>query len=206
MIQSVVNTLFTEKFRPKKLEHLILPERVRSQLSQGLVQNILFYGSPGTGKTSAMFIISSTHPSIYINASSERGIDVIREKIRNFCSSISLDEGKETLKCVILDECLEENEKVRIGKIDEYDNISLKDLKKGEIYPCLSLNMETKKIENDTCEIISEREAEIFEVELEDGRKIYVTSNHPFLQEDNNIIIEKSLEDGINEGDYIITF
>lgn len=101
---SVVNKLFTEKFRPKKLEHLIVPPRIKSELGKGLVQNLLLYGSPGTGKTSTLFILAEGHPTLYINTSSERGIDTIREKISKFCSTISLDGGKENLKCVILDE------------------------------------------------------------------------------------------------------
>lgn len=101
---SIENQLFTEKFRPQKLEQLIAPPRVIKQLEKGLIQNLLLYGSPGTGKTSSLFIIAKDHPYLYINASEERGIDTVREKIANFCSSMSLDGGKEKLKCVILDE------------------------------------------------------------------------------------------------------
>jgi len=64
----------------------------------------LLYGSPGTGKTSTLFILAEGHDTKYINASSERGIDTIRDDISKFCSTISLDGGKEKLKCVILDE------------------------------------------------------------------------------------------------------
>jgi len=99
-----VSELFTEKFRPKNLTQLIAPARIKTELSQGLVQNILLYGSAGTGKTSSLFILAENHPYIYINASSERGIDIIREKISKFCSTISLEGGSENLKCVILDE------------------------------------------------------------------------------------------------------
>jgi replication factor C small subunit len=101
---SVVTELFTEKFRPKKLEQLIIPTRIRKQLEKGLVQNILLYGSSGTGKTSTLFILAQGHPYLYINASNERGIELLREKIPAFCSSISLMDGQENLKCVILDE------------------------------------------------------------------------------------------------------
>ena len=101
---SVVTELFTEKFRPKKMEQLIAPPRVKKQLEKGLIQNILLYGSPGTGKSSTLFILAQGHPYLYINASSERGIDTMRETIPNFCSSISLMDGEENLKCVILDE------------------------------------------------------------------------------------------------------
>jgi len=101
---SSVNELFTEKFRPQKLEQLIAPERVKSQLKHGLVQNLLLFGSAGTGKTSTLFILAKDHPYLYINASDQRGIDIIRDNVVPFCSSISLDEGKEKLKCIILDE------------------------------------------------------------------------------------------------------
>jgi replication factor C small subunit len=101
---SSVNELFTERFRPQKLEQLIAPERVKSQLKHGLVQNLLLFGSAGTGKTSTLFILAKDHPFLYINASDQRGIDIIRDNVVPFCSSISLEEGKEKLKCIILDE------------------------------------------------------------------------------------------------------
>jgi len=101
---SAIQELFTEKFRPKNLNQLIVPPRIKSELDKGLIQNLLLYGSAGTGKTSTLFILAENHPTLYINASSERGIDTIREKISNFCSTISLDGGRENLKCVILDE------------------------------------------------------------------------------------------------------
>jgi replication-associated recombination protein RarA len=101
---STVKDLFTEKFRPKNLGQLIAPVRVKEELNKGLIQNLLLYGSPGTGKTSTLFILAKDHPSLYINASEEGGIDTIREKIGKFCATISLEGGKEDLKCVILDE------------------------------------------------------------------------------------------------------
>lgn len=101
---SIVKELFTEKFRPKNINQLIAPSRIKTELSYGLVQNVLLYGSAGTGKTSTLFILAENHPMLYINASSERGIDTIREKISKFCSTISLEGGNESLKCIILDE------------------------------------------------------------------------------------------------------
>jgi DNA polymerase III delta prime subunit len=101
---SITNELFTEKFRPQSLGQLIAPERIKNELGKGLVQNILLYGSAGTGKTSTLKILAKDHTTLYINASSERGIETIRETIPKFCSSMSLMGGKETLKCVILDE------------------------------------------------------------------------------------------------------
>lgn len=101
---SVIQELFTEKFRPKELGTLIAPPRIKNELAKGLVQNVLLYGTAGTGKTSLGYILSNPYTTLYINASSERGIDVIREKIGRFCSTISLEGGREKLKCVFLDE------------------------------------------------------------------------------------------------------
>ena len=101
---STINQLFTEKFRPQDLGQLIAPPRIKDELNRGLVQNILLYGTPGTGKTSTLKVLAKPHTTLYINASSERGIDTIRNTIPKFCATISLEGGKEKLKCVILDE------------------------------------------------------------------------------------------------------
>ena len=71
-----VNQLFTEKYRPKNLSELILPDRVMSKFKDGLVQNMLFAGSPGTGKTSnAKAIVNQFElPYLYINASTDTSV------------------------------------------------------------------------------------------------------------------------------------
>lgn len=114
---STVQDLLTEKLRPKRFEHLILTERVRTSLGNGkLMQNVLLYGSPGTGKTSAAKVLISGSPSMYINVSDESSVEVIRTKITDFCSSIAIDFEDEVnpnapmqenglpIKVVILDE------------------------------------------------------------------------------------------------------
>lgn len=102
---TVVKELFTERFRPKNLDNLIAPERIKSELRKGLIQNVLLHGTPGTGKTSTLFILAQNHSYKYINASAEGRIDTIREAISDFCSGISLlEDGHNALKCVILDE------------------------------------------------------------------------------------------------------
>ena len=50
---SIRDILLTEKYRPATLEDLIIPDRIRTKLNDGVYQHMLFYGSPGTGKTSA---------------------------------------------------------------------------------------------------------------------------------------------------------
>jgi DNA polymerase III delta prime subunit len=99
------NRLLTEVLRPKKIDQLILPPRIRAVLGDGtLKQNYLFYGGPGLGKTSAAKVLASGYPYIYINCSDETGVDTVREKITKWCSTISVLDGAESLKVVILDE------------------------------------------------------------------------------------------------------
>jgi DNA polymerase III delta prime subunit len=101
----MIQELFTEKYRPKNLEQMILPDRIRKSVGNGeLAQNYLFYGSPGLGKTSLAKVMASGYPFLYINVSDESSVDVIREKITNWCSTISLLDGAEKYKVVILDE------------------------------------------------------------------------------------------------------
>lgn len=103
----MLNQLFTEKYRPKDLSSLILPERVMSKFKDGLSQNMLFAGSPGTGKTStAKAIVNQFNlPYIYINASTDTSVEVIRGRIMDFCSTMIVF-GYEpgTIRVVILDE------------------------------------------------------------------------------------------------------
>lgn len=106
---------------------------------------------------------------------------------------------------LLLDECLEENEKVRIGTVDNWKAVALKDLKYNEVYPVVSFNIETGTIENDTGSIISDKEDDIFEVVLEDGSRICVNENHPFIiKTSDGKYIEKTIKDGLSENDDIV--
>lgn len=102
----MVHTLFTEKYRPSNLDELILPERVMSKFKDGLNQNVLLAGSPGTGKTSTAKAIVKQFglPYIYINASTDTSVDVIRTRIMDFCSTMSILDDQGKMKIVILDE------------------------------------------------------------------------------------------------------
>lgn len=105
--QDLFNSLWVERYRPQKLEELVLDSQIRSYfenlIKTGEIPHLLFCGGPGTGKTTLAKILVKELDAIYryINASDERGIDAVREKIVPFAQTKSID-GK--LKIVILDE------------------------------------------------------------------------------------------------------
>lgn len=100
------HSIWVEKYRPSILDNYIGNETLKEKFAHYIetqdIPHLLFYGTAGTGKTTAAKIlvknIECDH--LFINASDERGIDVIREKIKNFAST----SGFAPLKVVVLDE------------------------------------------------------------------------------------------------------
>lgn len=99
--------LFVEKYRPETIDECILPKRLKdyfqSMVSGGEIQNMLFCGTAGTGKTTVAKALCNELgcDSLLINASEENGIDILRTKIKTFAATGSFS-GK--TKVVILDE------------------------------------------------------------------------------------------------------
>jgi DNA polymerase III delta prime subunit len=101
------NLLLTERYRPKTLDEIILPERIKKRFSNGLNNNILCFGPPGTGKSSLakMVVRHFEHPYIYINCSKDSSVEILREEITDFCALKSMKSiGRNNSKVVILDE------------------------------------------------------------------------------------------------------
>ena len=99
--------LWVEEYRPKTIDDCILPASLKtlfqSFIEKGEISNMLFSGTPGVGKTTVAKALCEQMNCdwIMINGSEEGGIDVLRNKIKNFASTVSLSGGK---KVVILDE------------------------------------------------------------------------------------------------------
>ena len=99
--------LWVEKYRPKTVQQCVLPSQLISQFQQmvdsGELQNMLFTGTAGLGKTTVARALCNELDLDYIliNGSEEGNIDTLRTKIKQFASSVSLQGG---YKVVILDE------------------------------------------------------------------------------------------------------
>ena len=100
------HTLLVEKYRSKTLTEYVGNDHIKKQIQKYLdqddIQNFIFYGPAGTGKTTlAKLIVNNLDCDyLYINASDERGIETIRDKVTSFSSTISFKK----IKVVILDE------------------------------------------------------------------------------------------------------
>jgi DNA polymerase III delta prime subunit len=100
------HTLWIEKYRSQTLEQYIGNDAVKDRISGCIESNdiphFIFSGTAGTGKTTlAKLIVNNIKCDyIYLNASDENGIDMIREKVKGFASSATFN----PIKVVILDE------------------------------------------------------------------------------------------------------
>ncbi len=100
------HSLWVERYRPKNLSEFIGSPAVKETLKIWLenkdIPHLLFFSSPGTGKTSLAKILSKQIPcdSLVINASDENGVDSIRNKVQDFCMTM----GMQPMKILFLDE------------------------------------------------------------------------------------------------------
>jgi DNA polymerase III delta prime subunit len=99
--------LLVEKYRPHTVEECILPDRIKKvfqlYVNSGNIPNLMLTGPAGCGKTTIAKAMCEqlglNH--LFINSSEERGIDILRTKIKGYASTVSLTGGR---KIIILDE------------------------------------------------------------------------------------------------------
>ena len=110
-IKTVEKYLWVEKYRPRELSDMVLPEEYNkifmSWLQQGEIPNTLLVGRPGSGKTTLARIlvsklIKSNTDMLYLNGSSQRGIDIVKNQIEEFLKTMII--GGSKIKIVFIDE------------------------------------------------------------------------------------------------------
>jgi len=142
------NAIWTEKYRPKDFSEIKgqkeIVKRVKAFVEQQNLPHLLFAGPAGVGKTTLSLIIARKmygeewHQNfLELNASDERGIDIIRNKVKDFARTRAI--GNAPFKIIYLDECLGYNSKITIrssdGKVQEVrigdfiENYSFEDYK-----------------------------------------------------------------------------
>lgn len=105
--------MLVDKYRPKNLDELILPEDIKTAIKGFIAKrdppHLLLHGPPGTGKTSLAEVVAREIFGEYYttsffdsNASSERGLDFVRQKIKGLAQQVSL--LGERFKIIFLDE------------------------------------------------------------------------------------------------------
>jgi replication factor C small subunit len=108
-----VDTIWTEKYRPSRLRDMVgqkhATERLEALAKSGSIPHMLFSGPAGVGKTTAAVCVAKElfgkdwqANFLETNASDERGIDVVRVKIKNFARTLAVGGG---FKIIFLDEC-----------------------------------------------------------------------------------------------------
>ena len=106
-MNEIKHSLWVEKYRPTTMDTYIGNEHLRSKVSvyleSGDLPHLLLYGRAGTGKTTlAKLLVNNIDCDyLYINASDENSVEVVRDKVKNFASTLGFQE----MKVIILDEC-----------------------------------------------------------------------------------------------------
>ena len=181
------HTLWVEKYRPWRLEDYVgndsLKSKVSGYIQSGDIPHLLFYGKPGTGKTTLAKLITKSIESdvLMINASDENGVETLRVKIKNFASGV----GFKPYKIVILDECLHEDTLVTVLREGIECKIAIKDLNDARDL-VKSWNVVESKIQWRPFSLWDKGVQDVYEIELENGETVVCTPDHKWYVEGDN--------------------
>ena len=209
--------VWIEKYRPQSLEdiagHEAIVERLGSYVSRNDLSHMLFAGPAGVGKTTAATAIARElygedwqENFLELNASDERGIDVVRDRVKSFARTSF---GGYDYRIIFLDEadalCVPPGTEVVTGYPSAPEVKNIEDVAEdGEPIP--SVDFETNEIQSDKGHRVDSGVADFFELELADGRTIQASLSHPFfVVGEGGELVEKELQE-LEPGDEIADF
>ncbi|MDV3243783.1 MAG: AAA family ATPase [Nitrososphaerales archaeon] len=191
--------MWVEKYRPSKLDDVVNQQAIKQRLKlliekKGELPHLLFAGPPGSGKTTTAMIIAKQllgehwrDYTLSLNASDERGIDIVRERVKTFARFSDRREGV-PFRLVILDECdemcLHPDTRILVGDLDNLKHATLADLYEQygeEPFELPTLNPKSMSAENDRGKIVPSGSAGVYRVTFEDGRHVLASAEHPFF-------------------------
>jgi len=209
--------IWLEKYRPRSLADIVgqdtIVERLESYVQRRDLPHMLFAGPAGIGKTTASIAVARElygedweKHFLELNASDERGIDVVRDRIKSFARTSF---GGVDHRIIFLDEadalCLPPGTEIVAGYPSSPEIKKIEEVNEdGESVP--SVDFETNEIQSDKGKLIDSGVADFFELKLEDGRTTLASLTHPFfvVGEDGKLI-EKELR-GLTPDDEIADF
>jgi len=209
--------IWLEKYRPRSLADIVgqdtIVERLESYVQRRDLPHMLFAGPAGIGKTTASIAVARElygedweKHFLELNASDERGIDVVRDRIKSFARTSF---GGVDHRIIFLDEadalCLPPGTEIVAGYPSSPEIKKIEEVNEdGESVP--SVDFETNEIQSDKGKLIDSGVADFFELKLEDGRTTLASLTHPFfvVGEDGKLV-EKELR-GLTPDDEIADF
>ena len=184
---AVANTLWTERYRPQKLEDYVWINDEQRRQVEGWVKDrdiphVLLSGGPGCGKSTLaklmMMELGVSNGDIrFVNASHHRGIDFIRD-LSGFAETMPSGD----YRYVILDECLDENTLVTVLR----DNTEVKvpiSMVKSETDLVKTFNPDLSRIEWKPFELINKGMQDVLEIEFENNEVVICTPSHKWYVE-----------------------
>ncbi|PSQ22123.1 replication factor C small subunit, partial [Halobacteriales archaeon QS_9_67_15] len=209
--------VWIEKYRPQRLDKIVgqegIVERLQSYVDRNDLSHMLFSGPAGIGKTTSATAIARElygddwgENFLELNASDERGIDVVRDRIKSFARTSF---GGYDYRIIFLDEadalCVPPGTEVVTGYPSSPGVKKIEDVaEQGEPIP--SVDFKTNEIQSDKGKFVDSGVADFFELELDDGRTVIASLSHPFfVVGDDGELVEKELQE-LKPGDEVADF
>ena len=191
---------FQKKYIPKSWSEVFGQDEVVKTLKKykdiSDLPHLLFVGPPGVGKTACAYVLAKELgvTVVELNASDERGIDVVREKIK----TLLFTSGE---RIILLDEadslCLHPETEIIVNK----EKRKIKEVV-NQKFKTLSYDFQKKEIVESNARCIDSGKNFLYRVVLDDGREIICSENQPFFDINGK---KKKLKE-LKLGDRIITF